>query len=114
MPARIQAVTAEDIQRVARTYFTPEDRNIMWYSRKEGTQEDPGLAALQGQAKTAAKQMLARIAQVEDPAQLSQMIAHLEGSMGQAPPEFQPALELVLERARQRLEELESSTAEVK
>ncbi len=114
MPARIQAVTAGDIQRVVKTYFTPEDRNIMWYSRKEGTEEDPELAGLKGRARAAAKQMLARLEQVQDPDQLSKMITGLEGSMGQAPPEFKPALELVLKRARQRLEELQSTTAEVK
>ncbi len=114
MPARIQAVTAGDIQRVVKTYFTPEDRNIMWYSRKAGTEEDPELAGLKGRAKAAARQMLARLEQVQDPDQLTKMIAGLEGSMGQAPPEFKPALELVLKRARQRLEELQSTTAEVK
>ena len=114
MPAKVQAVTPADIQRVAKTYFTPEDRNIMWYSRKEGTEEDPELAALKGRAKAAAKQMLARLEQVTDPDQLSKMISGLEGSMGQAPPEFKPAMELVLKRARQRLEELQSTTAEVK
>ena len=114
MPGKIQAVTAGDIQRVAKTYFTPEDRNIMWYSRKEGTSEDPELASLEGQARAAAKRMLGRLKQVQDPDQLSQMITGLEGSMGQVPPQFKPALELVLKRAREKLEKLQASTAEVK
>ena len=34
-PARLQAVTREDVQRVARQYFSPENRNTMLIHRKE-------------------------------------------------------------------------------
>ena len=112
--AKIEAVTAADVQRVARKYFTAEGRNTMWYSRKAGTTEDPELAKLSGQAKQAAKQMLRQLEQVNDPAQLEKIIAKLEAGKDQAPPQFKPALELVVERARKRLESLQSTTGEEK
>ncbi len=76
---RIEAVTAEDVQRVANTYFTDTGRNVLWYFRKEGSEEDPELAALSGQAKAMAKQALAQINMVEDPAQLEQGLAQMQG-----------------------------------
>ncbi|NOZ94427.1 MAG: insulinase family protein [Acidobacteria bacterium] len=113
-PARMQAVTAAEVQRVAQEYFTAEDRNIMWYSRKAGTTEDPELAKLSGQAKQAAKQMLRQLEQVKDPGQLQQIITKLESGKDQAPPQFKPALELVVERAKKRLETMQSKSGEEK
>ena len=94
-PAKIQAVTAEDVQRVANTYLTDNDRNTMWYYRTEGTDEDPDLAALSGQAKAMAKQALAQISQIDDPAELEQGLAQMKAMKGQAPPEYQPAIDLM-------------------
>jgi predicted Zn-dependent peptidase len=36
-PPRLNAVTAEDVVRVAKKYFTPENRTVAIYHRKEGT-----------------------------------------------------------------------------
>jgi len=113
-PGRVEAVTSADVQRVARKYFTEEGRNIMWYSRKAGTTEDPELAKLSGQAKQAAKQMLRQLEQVNDPAQLQQIITKLESGKAQAPPQFKTALELVIERAKKRLETMKSKSGEEK
>jgi predicted Zn-dependent peptidase len=88
-PAKIAAVTAEDVQRVASTYFTDSGKNVLWYSRKEGTTEDPALAALSGQAKAFAKQALAQIEQIGDPAELEQGLAQMRAMKGQLPPERQ-------------------------
>jgi len=111
-PAKIEAVTAEDIQRVANTYLSDTGMNVLWYSRKEGTEEDPELAALSGQAKAFAKQALAQIVQVDDPAQLEQGLAQMKAMKGQAPPEIQPAIELIIEKATKRLEELKAAAGE--
>jgi predicted Zn-dependent peptidase len=40
--ARIQAVTREDVQRVTKKYFLPENRTIAIYNTKEGSSPPPG------------------------------------------------------------------------
>jgi hypothetical protein len=110
--AKYEAVSAEDVQRVANTYFTDTGRNVLWYFRKEGSQEDPELAALSGQAKAMAKSALAQIAEVEDPAELEQGLAQMQAMKAQAPPEFQPAIELIIKRATERIEELRAAAGE--
>ena len=41
-PKRIEAVTADDIQRVAKTYFKPERRAvILYYTKKAGAAAEP-------------------------------------------------------------------------
>jgi predicted Zn-dependent peptidase len=110
--AKIQAVTAEDVQRVANTYLTDTGKNVLWYFRKEGSEEDPELAALSGQAKAMAKQALAQIAQVTDPAELEQGLQQMQAMKAQAPPEFQPAIELIIKRATERIEELRAAAGE--
>ncbi len=110
-PAKIAAVTAEDVQRVASTYFTDSGKNVLWYSRKEGSTEDPALAALSGQAKAFAKQALAQIEQIGDPAELEQGLAQMRAMQGQVPPELAPALDLVIERAAERLQMLQAAAA---
>jgi len=111
-PAKIEAVTVEDVQRVADTYLTDTDRNTLWYYRTEGTDEDPDLAALSGQAKAMAKQALAQINQIEDPAELEQGLAQMKAMKGQAPPEYQPAIDLMIKRATERLEILQAAAGE--
>jgi predicted Zn-dependent peptidase len=110
--AEYQAVTAEDVQRVAETYFTDAGRNVLWYFRKEGSEEDPELAKLTGQAKAMAKSALAQIAQVTDPAELEQGLAQMEAMKAQAPPEFQPAIGLIIKRATERIERLRAAAGE--
>jgi predicted Zn-dependent peptidase len=110
--ARYEAVTAGDVQQVANTYFTDTGRNLLWYFRKEGAEEDPELAALSGQAKAMAKSALAQIQQVEDPAELEQGLQQMQAMKAQAPPEFQPAIELIIKRATERIEELRAVAGE--
>jgi len=110
--AKYEAVTAEDVQRVANTYFTDTGRNVLWYFRNEGSEEDPELAALSGQAKAMAKSALAQIAQVEDPAELEQGLQQMQTMKSQAPPEFQPAIELIIKRATERIEKLRAAAGE--
>jgi hypothetical protein len=102
-------VTAEELQRVANTYLTKTGMNVLWYFRTEGTEEDPEMAALSGQAKAFAKQALAQIAQVENPDELEQGLTQMNAMKGQAPPELQPAIELIIKKANERLEELKAA-----
>ena len=110
--AAVQAVTAEDVMRVAKAYFTAEGRNTLWYVRKAGTDEDPALAALEGQSKAMAKSMIAQISVEEDAARLEQALVQMQGNMGQAPDDFKPALELVIKKIQERLAELEAGKGE--
>jgi predicted Zn-dependent peptidase len=111
-PASIQAVTADDLMRVANNYFPDTGKNVLWYFRKEGSNEDPELAALTGQAKAMAKQAIAQINQISDPAELEQLLAQVQSMKGQAPPDFHPALDLIAARAQERLAALAEGTGE--
>jgi predicted Zn-dependent peptidase len=111
-PGKIQAVTAEDVMRVANSYFPDTGKNVLWYFRKEGSEEDPELAALTGQAKAMAKQTIAQIEQSNDPAELEGLLGQVQAMRGQAPPEFLPALDLIEKRAQQRLAALAGAAGE--
>ena len=105
-PAAIDAVTAEDIMRVAKKYFTSPHRNTMWYVRKAGTEEDPALAGLSGQAKMFAKQMMAHISAEKDVSKLQMAMGQMQQGMSQAPEEIRPAIEIVIKKIEERLAEL--------
>ena len=110
-PAKMQAVTAEDLMRVAKKYFPAEGRNVLWYSRKGGTAEDPELAALSGQAKQVAKQMLTQVEATDDPEQLNGMMQQLQAGLTQVPEELKPALQLVIDRIQARVAALGAGSA---
>ena len=111
-PAKIQEVTADDVMRVANTYFPETGKNVLWYFRKAGSDEDPDLAALSGQGKAMAKQAIAQINQITDPAEIQGMLAQVQSMKSQAPPEFQGALDLIVKRAQARLAALAEGTGE--
>jgi predicted Zn-dependent peptidase len=111
-PAKVQAVTADDVMRVANTYFPATGMNVLWYFRKEGAEEDPELAALSGQAKMMAKQTIAQLETITDPAEIEGLLTQLEGARSQAPPEFLPAIELIVKRAQERLATLSGGAGE--
>ena len=106
---QVDAVTAADLQRAAREYFTKENRTVGVFLRKEGAApEDPELAALPPEAQAMVRQNLQRILAETDPAKLREGIARMQAAAGQAPPEMKPAIELILKRAQERLAALES------
>jgi predicted Zn-dependent peptidase len=107
---KVDAVSAADLQRVAKAYFTRESRSVGTFLRKQGgAPEDPELAALPPQAQAMVRQSLQQIEAQTDPAQLQQGIAQMETAAAQMPAEMKPAFELVLKRARERLAALQKA-----
>ena len=110
--AKLQAVTAADIQAAAKKYFTKEKRNTAYYLRKVGAApEDPELAALPAQMRGMVKQQVAQIEAVADGAELQEMMAQLQQMAGQVPPAMKPALEYIMKKAQARLEALAAAPA---
>jgi predicted Zn-dependent peptidase len=105
--ANIQQVTSDAVMAAANRYFTTTGKNVLWFFRKEGTEEDPEIAALSGQAKAMAKQAIAQIEQIDDPAELADILSQMEAQADQVPPEFKGALDLVIRRTKERLEQLQ-------
>jgi hypothetical protein len=108
-PARHQAVTAEDIRRVANTYFKPENRTIaIYYTRKpaEGAAEDPALAGLSDQEKAQIGQIKSRLAQAKAE-QITAMLAQIEQQAASAPADKQNFIKVVKKILEERLKQLQ-------
>ncbi len=108
-PEKTDAVTAEDLQRVAKEYLTKESRTVGVFLRKEGgAPEDPEIATLSPQAQAMVRQNLKQIEAETDAARLQQGIAQMQQMSAQVPPEMKPAVEFLLKRAQERLSALSS------
>jgi len=108
-PARHQAVTAEDVRRVANTYFQPENRTIaIYYTKKkaDGAVEDPALAGLTDQEKAQIGQMKAMLSQAKTE-QIKMMLARFDQQAGSAPADKQNFIKVVRKMLEDRLKELE-------
>ncbi|HYJ87950.1 MAG TPA: pitrilysin family protein [Pyrinomonadaceae bacterium] len=108
-PSRHQAVTPDDIRRVANTYFKPENRTIaVYYTKKkaEGEKEDPALAGLTDQEKQQINGMKAMLGQAK-PEQLRSFLGRIEQQAGSAPAEKQNFYKVVKKMLEDRLKELE-------
>ena len=105
-PALYDAVSADDVMRVANTWFTPETRAVAVYYRDESTQieDDPLLAGLSDEERQQVRQVRAMLGQM--PAeQLDQFLAQAEQMVGQVPPENRDMAEALVALVRQRIEE---------
>ena len=101
-PPLYDAVTADDIMRVAGTYFEPENRTVAIYYREESDEApDPRLAGLDPEEQQQVRQMEAMIGQL-NAEQLGQFIAQFEQMSSQAPPESQDMVAVVLDLLRER------------
>ena len=109
--AKLQAVTAADVQRVAKTYLTKENRTVCTYTRKEGpaAAEDPDLAGLNDEQKAMVKQATGQLKSITDPARLKAGLGRMDENMAQAPAELKPALEIIKKKMLARIAELEAS-----
>jgi len=105
---KADAVTAADLQRVAQTYLTKENRTVGVFLRKEGAAPvDPAVAALSPAAQTMVRQGLKQIEAETDAEKLRQGMAQMKAMATQAPPEFKPGIDMLLKKAEERLAALE-------
>jgi predicted Zn-dependent peptidase len=111
-PKKLDAVTAADVQRVAKTYLVKENQATALISRKAGSApsaDDAALAEVPEQIRPMIKQSLQRLAAETDAEKLKQGIAQMEGQASQVPPQMKKGIDLLLAKARERLAELESA-----
>lgn len=106
-PEKCDAVTAADVQRVAKAYFDRDQRNVMIVNTKAASEggdeaaEDPRFV-----------QMVNMIKSMEDPAQLEQMMGMVSSQLDQVEdPERRARIERLLEIAGERLKELKAAEA---
>jgi zinc protease len=105
---RLRAVTAEDVMRIAKTYFDPANRAIAVYTtRPGGGAADNPLAAYPPEVRAQYEETLSRLMSYEDPEDLRRAVAAFEEALERAPEPHRPAVAYILQRLRQRLEELE-------
>ena len=105
-PPLYDAVTAEDIMRVADLYFTPETRAVAIYYRKGGAAaEDDRLTDLDDEERQQVEQMAGMIRQMNKE-QVDQMLAGTDQMRAQAPEENQDMVDALVELIRERLAEL--------
>ncbi len=106
-PAKLQAVTAADIQRVAKATFTRENSDVTTYLRKAGSApEDPEIAAMPAELRGMVKQQVAQINQLNDRAKLEQALARLQQAAGRVPPAMKPAFDYIMKKAQEHLDSL--------
>jgi predicted Zn-dependent peptidase len=107
---KLQAVSAADLQRVAKKYFTKENRAVAVYTRKPGTgggNEDPLLVGLDAQAKAMARKMIGSIDTNKDLDQLKKQLAGLEMQMEKVGAKASPVMKVIRNVLRKRIGELE-------
>ena len=104
-PALYEAVTADDIQRVANEYFTEESRAVAVYYRRAADEvgDDPVLAGLDDEERQQARETMAVVAQL-DAEQLQQFRAQAEQMMATAPEENQDLAQALLAIIEARIE----------
>jgi predicted Zn-dependent peptidase len=105
-PKRIAAVTAEDIQRVANRYFSPENRAvILYYTKKsEGGVEDPLLAGLNEQEKGQFRQLKAAVEQMSAE-ETKDVLKKMEAQVSSAPPEKRKFVEALIKLLQGKIEQ---------
>ncbi len=108
--AKLQAVTAEDVQRVARKYFTREARAVAIYTRKAGSgsaSEDPDLVGLSADQKPVVRRIVESLLAEKDAAKLKQALAQMQAQTGTADPKRQQLQNIIQKKVAARIAELE-------
>jgi hypothetical protein len=104
-PKMCDVVTADDVKRVANTYFANDQRNVLIINAKAGAEgeeeeaEDPRMA-----------QMVQMVQGMTDAAQLEQMIGMLSQRMdSEEDPKRKAGMEKLLKLATERVKELKAA-----
>ena len=115
-PKKLQAVTAADIQRVARKYFDVSNRSVATFMRNataasgaDAGQEDPEIAKLPAPMQARAKQMVAQLMKETDLKGLQEGITQMEAQAAQVPPQMKPMIDFMLSKMRERIAQLETA-----
>ncbi|MEM1330150.1 MAG: pitrilysin family protein [Planctomycetota bacterium] len=104
-PEYIQAVTAEDIMRVASEYLDRSVLTVATYTRQEPdlANMDPALAAFTPEQRERIQMMLGQMAQASAD-QLKQALPLMEQQAASVPAEDKAAFEYILKKLRERVE----------
>ena len=110
--AALLAVTAEDVQRVATTYFKPENRAVAHYFRKAGTAAEeipPELAELPAPVRQQIMGQARQLRGMDDIDTLREALTQIRQRKDSAPPQFARAFEYIERVVTERLAELEAA-----
>ena len=111
---RVAAVTAEDVHRLANTYFDPANRLVGVYTRKEGTraEEVPSeLEALPAEMRQRVLQQIDEINGQTEAAPLEEALSQVRSQSEQVPAAMKPAFAYMIQVIQQRLEVLANEGA---
>ncbi len=115
-PRQVQAVTVEDIQRVARTYLTEDRRGVTMYTRRGGSEvaeitlEQVEASLPEGMREQIMAQFrgqLDQLAAETDPEVLRAALAQIETQSGAMPPMFKTMFDYVRQEIGRRIAEIE-------
>ena len=110
---RTLQVTQDDVQRVIQTYFDRANRAVAKYTRLAGAVAEvwpEAISSLPSEQQEMVKGQIRQLRQVQDPTQLEQILGQIQQQKGAAPPEFQPAIEVLEQYVRDRIDELAATS----
>ena len=106
-PFKYEKVTMAEIQRVANTYLSKENRNVAIYNRKPSAKpEDPELAAFPDQIRGMITSQLNRLSKITDLTQLRTVLGQMEAQSAQLPVEMKGAVDYLRKKIGAQIEEL--------
>ncbi len=112
-PKKLQAVTAADIQRVARKYFGESNRSVATFVRKAGaetaTTDDPEIAKLPAPLQAQARQLAAQVMKETNLARLQEGLAAMGAQAADVPPPMKPVFDFMQKKMQERIAQLEST-----
>jgi len=106
------AVTEDDVKRVAKKYFTPENRAVATYTRLAGADAEQwpeGVEDLEGQIQVMVKTQLRQLRQITDVAQLQQLADQLQEQKASAPPQYKDVIPIMEKFFSDRIAELSAA-----